>query len=138
MKVKDRILARSPDPPVSDDKRRDQSAGERESGRDQHYYAEPGDEGLVYGARCAPPSRPLRPQGPPPPRDRPSPPPSRCEPPWKGPFCPGGRPDSWRTPRIRTSREGLPPGVPPRGPRRYSPPRQGLSAPYRPIRAPPW
>src|SRR5215207_2920094 len=59
MKVKDRILARSPDPPVSDDKRRDQSAGERESGRDQHYYAEPGDEGLVYGALDVPRRRGL-------------------------------------------------------------------------------
>src|SRR5215210_149508 len=54
MKVMYRILAPRPDLPISDDKRSDQSAGERESGRDQHHYAEPGDEGLVYGALYVP------------------------------------------------------------------------------------
>src|ERR671912_2023619 len=50
LKVKDRISSRGPDPPITDEKRRDQSAGEREPGRDEHHGAEPGDEGLVYGA----------------------------------------------------------------------------------------
>src|SRR5919107_4132002 len=54
LKVKDRISTRRPDPPITDDERRDQSAGERESGRDQHNGAEPGDEGLVYGALDVP------------------------------------------------------------------------------------
>jgi hypothetical protein len=50
LKVKDRVPTRRPDPPITDEKRRDQSAGEREPGRDQHHCAERGDEGLVYGA----------------------------------------------------------------------------------------
>src|ERR671921_1646279 len=49
LKVKDRISIRGSEPPITDQERRDQSAGERESGRDEHHGAEPGDEGLVYG-----------------------------------------------------------------------------------------
>ena len=34
LKVKDRISSRGPDPPITDEKRRDQGAGEREPGGD--------------------------------------------------------------------------------------------------------
>jgi hypothetical protein len=50
LKVKDRVSTREFYRPITDEKRRDQGAGEREPGRDQHHCAEPGDEGLVYGA----------------------------------------------------------------------------------------
>ena len=50
LKVRDRMSIRGPDPLITNQKRRDQSAGEREPGRGEHHGAEPGDEGLVYGA----------------------------------------------------------------------------------------
>src|SRR5215212_6906608 len=43
------MIPSSVNPPITNQKRRNQRAGEREPTTDQHHGAEPGDEGLIYG-----------------------------------------------------------------------------------------